>query len=102
VIRVELELWLGEELGDDFQVVSPIRSRALVEIREGATVAQLLAALASDHPLFAKRVFDLEMGSLRSDLVLLKNERLVARSRIAGETLAQGDRIRVVPVYAGG
>ncbi|MEJ5375291.1 MAG: MoaD/ThiS family protein [bacterium] len=104
MIQVELELWLGSgsELGEEFQVLSPVRSRTIVEIPEGTSLWQLLRTMASRNPRLQDLLLDQENSCLRSDLVILKNNRLDSRSKLLNEVLKEGDQIRLVPIYAGG
>lgn len=103
-MRVELELWFGSgrELGESFQILSPVRSRTRVEVSEGTTLGELLRAVADRNPGLQELLFDSKGSVLKENLVLLKNGRLAARSVLLGESLNQKDDIRVLPLYAGG
>lgn len=104
VIRVELEFWLGrdKELGEEFEVLSPLRSRTKAEVPEGGTLGELLRAMADRNPRLEELLFDPVSSALRENLLFIKNGRLQARSVLLQEPLSQGDEIRVIPVYAGG
>ncbi len=104
VIRVEVELWLGTEkdLGEEFQILSPVRSKTEVEVPKGTSLQELLQAMAKRNPRLKELLLDPETSTLKEDLVVLKNGKLKARSALLEETLSQGDEIRLVPIYAGG
>ncbi len=104
MIQVEVELWLGSgsELGEEFQVLSPVRSRTIVRIPQGTSLWQLLCTMASRNPRLRELILDQEHSCVRSDLVILKNNRLDSRSRLLNESLKEGDQIKLVPIYAGG
>jgi len=104
VIRVEVELWLGteKELGEEFQILSPLRSKTEAEVPEGTSLGELLQAMAEGNPRLEELLFDPGSSALKEELLFLKNGRLKPRSLILKEALSQGDEIRVVPIYAGG
>jgi sulfur carrier protein ThiS len=99
---VTLELWLGENPGDPFVQVSPVRCLALLEVEEGKTVKELFQELSSKCSRIGDMVFDPNSGRFRPDVVVVKNDRLVSRESVLGEAVSPGDSIRVVPLYMGG
>ncbi|HEY5257551.1 MAG TPA: sulfur carrier protein ThiS [Candidatus Baltobacteraceae bacterium] len=56
------------------------------ELRDGATIAQLLR----------------ELGAPEIGIAVARNERVVARGRHASERIADGDRIEIIRAVAGG
>lgn len=104
MIHVELELWLGsgQELGEGFQILSPLRSRIKVEIPEGTTLRELLEAMGSRNPGLKELLFEAQGGCLKNQLLFIKNNRLDSPSRLLEQALADGDQVRVLPVYSGG
>jgi sulfur carrier protein ThiS len=104
MIRVRVELWmdLSAELAGDFETPSAMRSFKTVDLNEGATMMDLFAPLARRHPSLAARVFDAEQGRFHPHVVVLYNERAVPRAKVEETELCHGDKVTVVPVYAGG
>ncbi len=100
--KVTLELWMGENPGDPFVQVSPIRCVARLEVEEGWTVKKLFQELSSKCARIRDVVFDLNSGRFRPEVVIVKNDRLVSKESVLGETVSPGDSIRIVPVYIGG
>ena len=72
------------------------------EIREGATVGDLLAELASSYNGFSKVVFDPAVGEVSDPLMLLLNDNLMPESNITQIKLSDGDSIMLMDVVAGG
>lgn len=104
LIRVEVELWLGleEDLGEVFQRISPVRSRAMFQLTPGTSVGELFSSLARKIPWVCQRVFNAEMGKFSPEVVVIKNDAVASGSTLSEEGLSHGDRILNVPVYPGG
>jgi sulfur carrier protein len=58
----------------------------LTEVRDGATIADLLA----------------DLGAQLSGVAVARNEHVVTRSTYAQERVAEGDRIEIIKAVAGG
>lgn len=100
--EVTVELWLGENPGDPFVQVSPIRSVAFLEVEGSKTVGELFHELSSKCRRIGEVVFDLKRRKFRPDVIVVKNERLASKGSVLGERVHQGDSIRIVPLYLGG
>ena len=104
ISRVEVELeflpLLGELLGG-----GQYRSRHLkwrVEVLAGEGVGGLFARLAGEHEGFARLIFDAERQCLREAIVVVLNDHLLDSTSGLDTSLADGDRLLIVPVLVGG
>jgi sulfur carrier protein ThiS len=100
--QVSIELWLGKKIGGDFEAISETRSRLREEVEEGTTIRQLLNHLARRNAIFALEVFDPEAGRLNSMVVVNYNDRIISHTEVYDQVIGDGDKITIVPVYAGG
>lgn len=101
-MQVELEFLplLSELLGG-----GQYRSRHLkwrVEVLAGEGVGSLFARLAKEHEGFARLIFDAERRCLRDAIAVALNDHLLDPTSGLDTSLADGDRLLVVPVLAGG
>ena len=101
-VTIELWLWLGKELGSDFESLSEMRSKKEEEVEEGATIRQLLDDLARRYPSVAQKVFDLKENRLYPHVVLNFNDRVISPHIVHEQVLQDGDRITILPMYVGG
>lgn len=101
-VTIELWLWLGKELEEDFESLSQMRSIKRVWVEEGATIKQLLNRLATRYQAIAERVFDQEEERLHFDVVLTYNDRVISPYEVYNRVLKDGDKITILPMYAGG
>jgi len=99
-VTVELWLWLGKELGEDFK--SPSRMRSVLEtvVEDGTTVGELFDDLADRYEPLRDKVFS--NHSFVPYVVVTMNERIIRTDRLCDRVLEDGDRIRVLPIYVGG
>ena len=72
-----------------------------VDLDDGATVDQLLDAVAARHPALERRVRD-EQGALRPHVNLFVGDEDVRRLEGAGTVLRPGDEVSVVAAISGG
>jgi molybdopterin converting factor small subunit len=103
-IRVELWLWLGKELGDDFQSPSEMRSVTEMDVENGITVKNLFDRLADRYPVIGQKVFNRQNGNFYPNLSVILTSKEEQISPYSGEdsVLKDGDRIKVLPIYVGG
>jgi sulfur carrier protein ThiS len=104
VKRVIIELWLGlnKEFERDFVPLSELRCIRVEEVEEGTTIHQLLHLLAKRNLSCARKIFDLEAKSLYSHLVVNYNDRVISRYEVYDKIIEDGDKITILPIYAGG
>lgn len=101
-VTVEIWLWLGKELGDDFASPSEMRSIREESVAEGTTVRQLLGDLAGRYPPIARSVLDTKTKRLLPNIVVNYNDRVISPHIVHDQVLKDGDKITVLPVYMGG
>ena len=72
-----------------------------LEMREAATVAELLAILASANAAFKEAAFD-DSGSLRDYVLLMVNRKRIDPRQDLSRELHEGDELALFPPMAGG
>ncbi len=72
------------------------------EIREGATIGDLLANLATSHREFRQAVFDPQVRKVSDEILVVLNDSLVSLPDVAEAKLSDGDSVILLPVYSGG
>ncbi len=103
-IKVELWMWLGNELGADFQSPSEMRSFTEMDVREGITVQELFDQLAARYPVIGQKVFNRKNREFYPNLSVIlssKDERIQPHNS-EDSVLRDGDKIKVLPIYVGG
>ena len=101
-VTIELWLWLGSELKGDFETPSEMRSVREEEVEEGTTILQLLDHLARRYPAIARKVFDREAERIYPHIVVNYNDRVISPYVVYDQVLKEGDKITILPMYAGG
>ena len=103
-IQIELWMWLGDQLGEDFQSPSKMRSTKEMEVEEGLTVIQLFDRLANRYPLLGEKIFDRESKKFLPNLsvIVTCNGQVVSPFNIEEDVLKDGYKITVLPLYVGG
>lgn len=104
MIRVKLEIWmwLGKELGKDFQSLSEMRSIREEEVKEGITIRDFIDRLAQRYQPIREKVFDRGRKSFYPHIVATLNERVISPYEVYDRVLKDGDKITVLPMYVGG
>jgi len=97
-------MWLGGELGEDFQSPSEMRSIKEMEIEEGLTVIHLFGRLAFQYPLIGQKIFNRETKKFHPNLsvIVTLNGQVISPFNIEENVLKDGCKITVLPYYAGG
>jgi molybdopterin converting factor small subunit len=103
-VQIEMWAWLGEKLGGDFESPSEMRSVAALEVEEGLTVIDLFERLAPRYPLIAEKVFNRRRKKFYPALnvIVTRQGQMVSPFNIEENRLKDGDKITVMPLYAGG
>lgn len=101
-VTIELWMWLGKELGSDFESLSEMRSKKEEEVEEGTTIRQLLGRLARRYPPIARDVFDLKEKRMYPHVVVNYNDRVISPHIVHDQVLRDGDKITILPMYVGG
>ena len=97
-------MWLGKELGADFQSPSEMRSFTEMEVEGGTTMQELFEHLAYRHPAIAQKIYNSKDKKFYSNLSVIVTDKndLIRSSKGENNVLSDGDRIKVLPIYAGG
>lgn len=72
------------------------------EIKEGATIGDLLADVASSYIDFRKVIFDPEMGEVSDKVIVVLNDSPLQFPHVTEAKLNDGDNVIIIPVYSGG
>lgn len=99
-MKVELWMWLAEQLGPDFVSPSKMRSILETEVKEGTTVRDLFEDLAERYPAIREKVF--RDHSFDQYVVVNLNDISVSPCEVCDRPLQDGDKITVLPMYLGG
>jgi len=103
-VQIELWMWLGDQLGADFQAPSEMRSIKETEVEEGTTVLQLFDRLAARYSLIAEKIFNPESKKFYPNLsiIVTQNGQVVSPFNVEENGLRDGFKITVLPLYVGG
>jgi hypothetical protein len=103
-VKVELWMWLGKELGGDFQSPSEMRSVTEMEVERGTGMQDLFEHLAHRHPAIAQKIYNPQTKKFYPNLSVIVTDKHDLIRPFGSETsvLNDGDRIKVLPIYAGG
>ena len=103
-VKIELWMWLGKELGGDFQSPSEMRSVTEMEVEGGTTMQELFEHLAHCHPAIAQKIYNPKNKKFYANLSVIVTDKndLIRPYRSENNVLNDGDRIKVLPIYAGG
>lgn len=104
MIRVKLEIWLrlGKELGKDSHKLSDMRSVLEKEIGDGITIRNFLNQLAENYQPIREKIFERGKSSFYPDVVVTLNDRVISPCELYDRILEDGDKITVLPMFAGG
>lgn len=101
-VAIELWLWLGEELKEDFVSLSAMRSLREENVEEGVTIRHWLDHLAKQYPPIARNVFNAQEQRLYPHVVITYNDHVISPHEVYDKILKDGDKIIVLPMYMGG
>ena len=97
-VRLEIMPWLSRYFGADGS------GRVILdrEVRDGATVSDLLEEIASQNPELREVLFAAKNRRLPGHIILILNGRFVQLAGGLDATLRSGDTIRLMPTLGGG
>ena len=72
------------------------------EVREGTTIGDLLANLASIYTDFGKVIFNSDTGEVSDRIMVILNRKLLQGPDVEGVKLNNGDAVFLIPTYSGG
>lgn len=101
-VKVELWMWLGKELGGDFQSPSEMCSILETNVEEETLVKMFFYDLASRYPAIGEKVFNRETMRFYSNVFVVFNDQVIGLNELHEKVLQEGDKMRVVPMYVGG
>ncbi len=101
-VKIELWLWLDKKLSEDFKSASDMRSELEIKLEEDTTVRKLFGQLSERYPVMREKVFHTKKQVFYEDIVVTLNEKVMSPYKIYETKLKEGDKIIVLPVYAGG
>ena len=101
-VTVEIWLWLGKELEEDFESPTEMRSIKEERVAEGVTIGQLLGHLAKRYPPIARHIFDIPVKKLSPNVVVIYNDQVISPHIVHQQILQDGDKVKILPIYAGG
>ena len=93
-------MWMREELGDDFESPSSMRSVLETVVEDGTTVEKLFDDLADRYCPIREKVFS--NHEFAPYVVVTMNERIISADGLRDRVLEDGDKIMVFPMYVGG
>ena len=104
MVRVKLEIWmrLGKELGKDFDALSEMCSIREEEVKDGVTVRDFFNDLANRYEPIREKILGRGRNSFYPDVVVTLNDRVISPSALFDRVLEDGDKITVLPMFAGG
>ncbi len=97
-IRLEILPWVSDVFGGQGS------GRLVLEenIKEGATIGDLVRKLASEHQAFSDVVFDTKTDKLSGYVMIVLNDRMVEALKGLETKIKDGDIIKLLPVISGG
>lgn len=101
-VTIELWLWLGRELGDDFESPTPMRSLKHEGVAPGTTIRGVLERLAARYPAIGRVVFDMKTKNIHPHVVVNYNDQVISPHVVQDQILKDGDKITILPMYVGG
>ena len=81
-IKIELWLWLGKELGQDFKSLSDMRSELEINLEEDTTMVKLFHQLVKRYPVIGEKVFNIEKQKFYESIVLTFNEQVISSYKV--------------------
>ncbi|MBI2857911.1 MAG: MoaD/ThiS family protein [Chloroflexi bacterium] len=97
-VRLEIPDWMAKMLGKR----GPGSMMIEKEFAEGETIGSLLGELAQQYPNFRNAVYNPDLGEVSDQLVFVVNETLLQCQDVTAVKLKDGDRITLLPQFAGG
>ncbi len=99
-VRAEFWMWLGKDLGPDFESPTDMRASLRTEMEDGATIRGLFETLAEKYPIIQEKVYpDHQLGQY---IVATLNYKGMNRDELLEQVLQDGDVVTVLPIYVGG
>ena len=101
--HVRIEFWIqnstGQEWGPDFQHPTDQRATLNLSLADGTTVCALFQGLER-YPMVRRHVFS--DGAFHPEITVTLNSLVMGFDELYGRIVGDGDRISILPMYAGG
>ena len=101
-VRLEVWMWMGKDLGSDFQSLSEMGSVLDAGLEGGTSVRAFFRGLSSQYPPIGQKIFNRETDQFYPNVVVTLNDRVIGLNEVYDRILQEGDKIKVVPMYVGG
>lgn len=101
-VKIELWMWLGKVLGEDFQSPSEMRSILETDVGEGTAVKALFDRLAEKYPPVGEKVFNRTTKRFYPNVVVLFNDQVIGLNELHEKILKEDDHVKIVSLYVGG
>ncbi len=102
MVRVKVEFWIqsgsGKEWGPDFESLADRRPTLSLSLADGTTVRALFEDLAR-YPAVRRHIFS--DHAFHPDITMTLNSLVMGFDELYSWALRDGDRISVLPMYAG-
>jgi sulfur carrier protein ThiS len=104
IMRIRLEIWLrlGKDLGKDFQRLSDTCYVLEEETGDGVTVRNFFGCLADKEQLIQEKIFKSGEDIFYPEVVVTLNDLIISPEELYERILKDGDKITVLPMFAGG
>jgi len=99
-VQVELWMWLGKELGKEFESPSDMRAILDTDVEDGTTVRKLFENLAGRYRPIGEKVF--KDNSFSKFVVVAVNGRSLSSDKVYDVVLKDGDKVTLIPISMGG
>ncbi len=102
MVHVKVEFWIqsggAKEWGLDFESIAERRPTLNLSLADGTTVRALFQGLER-YPVVKRHIFS--DHAFHPDITLTLNSQVMGFDEVYGQVLGDGDRISVLPMYAG-
>jgi len=58
-VKIEIWMWMGKELGVDFDSLSEMRSMLEMDVKDGTIITEFIQSPARRHQPIIERIFDI-------------------------------------------
>ena len=102
MVHVKIEFWIqsgsGKEWGPDFEALADRQPTLSLGVADGTTVQSLFEDLGR-YPIIRRHVFS--DHAFHPDIAMTLNLQVMGFDELYGRVLAEGDKLSVLPMYAG-
>lgn len=99
-VKTEFWMWLGKELGPDFESPTDMRAALETDVDDGMTVRDLFERMAEKYQIIREKIY--RDHQLDQYIVATLNYKGLNRDELLDHPLQNGDVVTVLPIYVGG